>query len=37
MMMAGLFAIIIQGFISSGGVSEAFRKAGDKGRLELFK
>ncbi|ODN04385.1 Sodium-coupled monocarboxylate transporter 1 [Orchesella cincta] len=36
MILAGMFAIIIRGFIKSGGIMEAFEKAGQHGRLELF-
>ncbi|CAL8115700.1 unnamed protein product [Orchesella dallaii] len=36
MILAGMFAIIIRGFIKSGGIVEAFEKAGKHGRLELF-
>jgi len=37
MILAGMIAIIVQGFIAAGGISETFRKAGENGRLEIFK
>ena len=37
MIFVGMTAIVVKGFLSSGGVSNAFRIAYERGRLELFE
>jgi len=37
MIFVGMAAIVIKAFSNAGGISAAWKIAGDNGRLELFK